>query len=114
LTGGFADVGSLFDCLNGINWGVADESILDKYSEIRIKVWKEIIDPMSRANFARIWDEKAIPERDKFFALCEKALKDPDLSREMAQVSCSPSDLADRPYHAANKSFLAERTLSAT
>ncbi|OCL06947.1 FAD/NAD(P)-binding domain-containing protein [Glonium stellatum] len=83
LTGGFADVGSLYDCLVGIHDGLADESILDKYSNIRQRIWREMIDPISRANFHRLWDEGAIGEREKFFALCNKAWKDENLNREL-------------------------------
>ncbi|KAF4624841.1 hypothetical protein G7Y89_g13328 [Cudoniella acicularis] len=58
LTGGIADISSLTDCLLAMHNNLTDDSILDKYSEIRIKKWKEIIDPTSRANFGRLWDEK--------------------------------------------------------
>jgi 2-polyprenyl-6-methoxyphenol hydroxylase-like FAD-dependent oxidoreductase len=39
LTGGIVDAGNLSDALIGVIKGVADESILDKYSEIRIKAF---------------------------------------------------------------------------
>lgn len=63
-----------------------DEDILDKYSEIRIKIWREMIDPMSRSNFHRLWDEKAIPEREAFFKMCEKAAEDPVWGKSVAEV----------------------------
>lgn len=88
LTGGFADVGSLYDCFLGIHLDKADDSILDKYSEVRIQKWREIIDPVSRANFRRIWAEDAIPDRDKFFEMCDKASKDEQLAKNLALVSC--------------------------
>lgn len=86
LTGGFADVGSLYDCLIGIHMDELDEDILDKYSEIRIKIWREMIDPMSRSNFHRLWDEKAIPEREAFFKMCEKAAEDPVWGKSVAEA----------------------------
>lgn len=67
--------------------GLADDSILDKYSEVRIKKWKEMIDPMSRANFRRIWAEDAIPERDEFFAMCRKMENDEEMQKQSAGVS---------------------------
>ncbi len=56
LTGGIADVGSLYECLVGIHTGVADDSILDKYDEIRRQIWHEIINPISSANIRRLID----------------------------------------------------------
>lgn len=77
LTGGFADVGSLFDCFTGIHTDELDDSILDKYSEIRIKIWRDMIDPMSRANFHRLWDPACEKEKEEFFKFCDKAANDP-------------------------------------
>ncbi|KAL5327507.1 hypothetical protein ACEPPN_005205 [Leptodophora sp. 'Broadleaf-Isolate-01'] len=62
----------LYDCLMAMQNGFADDSILDKYSEVRRKKWHDLVDPISRANFRRIWDEDAIPERNEFFAMCKK------------------------------------------
>src|SRR5271156_5874205 len=42
LTGGIVDAGGLSDCLIGLAYGVADESILDKYDEIRRAMWHNI------------------------------------------------------------------------
>lgn len=67
--------------------GQADDSILDKYSEVRRKKWAEIIDPMSRANFKRVCLDEAESDRNAFWALCEKMEEDEDLARQMAQVS---------------------------
>lgn len=86
LTGGFGDVGSLYDCLAGIHQGLADEDILDKYSEVRIKIWKEMIDPISRGNFRRLWDEEAIPDRNQFIETCKRAAEDKEMARELAEV----------------------------
>ncbi len=78
---------SLYDCLMAMQNGLADDSILDKYSEVRIKKWKELIDPMSRANFRRIWAEDAIPERDEFFAMCKKMANNEEMQKQSAGVS---------------------------
>ncbi|KAF2679763.1 FAD/NAD(P)-binding domain-containing protein [Lentithecium fluviatile CBS 122367] len=85
LTGGFADVGSLYDCLTGIHTDELDESILDKYSEERIKIWREMIDPMSRANFHRLWDPECVKDRDEFFKMCEQATNDPVFGKSVAE-----------------------------
>jgi hypothetical protein len=87
LTGGFADITSLYDCLMAIQNGLTTDKILDKYSEIRIKKWVEIIDPVSRANFRRLWDEDAIPERLAFFEMCKKMEEDGEMQKQGAAVS---------------------------
>ncbi|CAN9087833.1 unnamed protein product [Alternaria alternata] len=86
LTGGFADVGSLYDCFTGIYLDELDESILDKYSEIRIKIWREMIDPMSRENFHRLWDPAHEEKRKEFFKMCEKASDDPVWGKSIAET----------------------------
>lgn len=87
LTGGFADVGSLYDCLIGIHEDELDEDILDKYSEIRIKVWREMIDPMSRANFHRLWDDSHKQAREEFFDMCTKAANDPLFGNSLSEAA---------------------------
>jgi len=88
LTGGIADAGSLFDALIGIHLGLADDSILDKYSEVRRKIWKDVIDPASRENFRRLHDQDANTARDndEFFRLCVRAEGNEGLARELAMV----------------------------
>lgn len=88
LTGGIADVGSLFDCLYGIYTGRADDSILDKYAEIRRKIYKEVIDPASRENFRRLYElDPETAKDDEFFKTLKKAETDKDLARELNKVS---------------------------
>ncbi|KAG9231628.1 hypothetical protein BJ875DRAFT_111739 [Amylocarpus encephaloides] len=72
LTGGIADISTLFDCLLAIHTSLTTDAILDKYSEVRIKKWKEVIDPSSRANFRRIWDEEegVRREREEYLERC--------------------------------------------
>lgn len=84
LTGGFADVGSLYDCLWGIHTDELSPSILDKYSTVRKEIWRDMIDPMSRANFNRLWDPKCKGDRDEFFKVCEKASADPEFGETVA------------------------------
>ena len=87
LTGGFADVGGLYDCLYGIYSGQADDSILDKYDEIRREKYQNVIDPISSGNLRRLWDPSSI-EDDKFIKMIKRAETDKDFAREMQQV-CS-------------------------
>jgi 2-polyprenyl-6-methoxyphenol hydroxylase-like FAD-dependent oxidoreductase len=68
LTGGIVDIGGLYDCLIGIYEGKADDSILDKYSEVRRQRYKDIVDPVSQDNIRRLFDQdpdKAL-ENDEF------------------------------------------------
>ncbi|TLS31501.1 hypothetical protein PpBr36_02225 [Pyricularia pennisetigena] len=53
VAGGFVDAGSLADCLVGIYRGVADESILDLYSEQRKEKWYKIADVVTTENFIK-------------------------------------------------------------
>ncbi len=87
LTGGLVDVGNLFDCLYGIAAGRADERILDKYSEIRIQKYKEIIDPVSSGNIKRLWD--ASPEavdNEPFYQMLKRAAVDKEFAKSMQGV----------------------------
>jgi len=87
LTGGMVDAGNLADCLVGIDKGVADESILDKYDEIRREKWHNIIDPISSSNIIRMHPKNLdhVME-DPFFQELLKAEKDPKLMADMVQV----------------------------
>ncbi|THV92241.1 FAD binding domain-containing protein [Aureobasidium pullulans] len=89
ITGGFVDVGCLYDCLYGIWTHQADESILDLYSEVRRQKYKEIIDPISTENFKRVFDQdpEVAKEKDHFLVLCNKAAEDKDFARQMHMAS---------------------------
>jgi 2-polyprenyl-6-methoxyphenol hydroxylase-like FAD-dependent oxidoreductase len=85
ITGGFVDVGGLFDCLAGIWDGKADPSILELYSEKRVEKWKTIIDPISTENFKRVSDSDPPTrfERDEWLQMCKKSETDEPFAREM-------------------------------
>lgn len=89
LTGGIVDVGGLYECLDGIQKGLADDSILDKYDEIRRKMWHDIIDPVSSDNFRRVsaTDPETAREKDPWLVTVEKANKDPEFKKEIDKVS---------------------------
>jgi hypothetical protein len=81
-------VGSLYDALVGIDQGLADESILDKYSDIRRQKYQEIVDPMSTSNFRRLWEkdpETTIAE-DDFFKILRMANEDEALLSQLREV----------------------------
>ena len=86
LTGGFADVGGLYDCLYGIYSGQADENILDKYDEMRREKYLSVIDPISSGNLTRLWDPSVI-EDDAFIKAVRRAETDKGFAREMQEVS---------------------------
>lgn len=90
LTGGLVDAGNLFDCLYGIATGQLDDSILDKYSEVRIQKYNDIINPISSSNIRRLWDPR--PEAvkaDPFFQAVERSNKDEEFAEQMKKVSLS-------------------------
>tara|TARA_R110002003_G_scaffold111_12_gene9484 strand:- start:6243 stop:6596 length:354 start_codon:yes stop_codon:yes gene_type:complete len=91
LTGGIVDVGNLYDCLRGIYENKADESILDKYNEVRRKVYLDLIDVISSANIRRLFalDPDRAVEQDEFFQMVKKAETDEDFSRQLQNVSFS-------------------------
>ena len=95
LTGGLVDVGNLFDCLYGIFNGQVDDHILDKYSEIRIQKYQEIIDPISSGNIKRLWD--ASPEaiqNEPFFQALKRAEVDKEFAQQMQKASdTGPNDM---------------------
>ncbi|KAK3503251.1 hypothetical protein B0T13DRAFT_521904 [Neurospora crassa] len=72
ITGGFVDVGGLYDCLAGIWDGKADEEeILELYSEKRMEKWKTVIDPVSQDNFRRVSGQLELEEDEFLGALKE-------------------------------------------
>ncbi|KAH6679065.1 hypothetical protein B0J14DRAFT_685967 [Halenospora varia] len=84
LTGGIADVGGLYDCLAGIYDGMADDSILDKYSEIRREKYLTIVDPISSENLRRMFiDPETALESDEFLQLCKKCETDVEFSKQV-------------------------------
>lgn len=82
----------------GIHKGLADETILDKYSEIRKRIWAEIIDPMSRENFRRLYDQDPTKarENDEFFQLCVKGETDEETAKSIVLVSLVYLCILDR------------------
>lgn len=80
LTGGIADVGSLYESLVGIHTGQADDSILNVYDEVRRRIWHEVIDPISTENMRRLFryasPDEAM-EKDPFFTMMKNIQEKP-------------------------------------
>ena len=93
LTGGFADVAGLAECLEGIHSGKADESILDKYDEVRREIFHRIISPISTANYLRVEsdpDKVDVLEEDPFLNMVHAAKRDPAIKEKLDKVGvCS-------------------------
>jgi 2-polyprenyl-6-methoxyphenol hydroxylase-like FAD-dependent oxidoreductase len=88
LTGGIVDVGGLYDCLVGIHTGQASDAVLDSYDEIRRQKYNEVVNPISSANFCRLWEqnlEKTLVE-DDFLKLVKRAESDEIFARELQLV----------------------------
>lgn len=92
LTGGLVDIEGLYECLAGIYEGKADDSILDKYSEIRRQKYLTIVDPISRDNVQRLFtqDPETVFETDPFIKLLKSLENDPKAHLEFVR---SPNDL---------------------
>lgn len=78
-------MGGLYDCFAGIYDGRADDSILDKYSEVRREKYQTIVDPISSENLRRMFtvDPDVVLETDKFLQMCKRAETDVAFSREL-------------------------------
>lgn len=98
LTGGIADVGSLYDSLLGIHTGRADDEILARYSEERIRIWHEIINPRSQENMKRLFEYASADEfieKDPFY----KRLKAMETAPPAPNVSSfSPANFSVKCY----------------
>ncbi|KEF55240.1 uncharacterized protein A1O9_08894 [Exophiala aquamarina CBS 119918] len=99
LTGGIADMGSLTDCLLGIYSGQADIDILDKYDEMRRRIYQDVINPLSITNMERMSkDAECVLENDPFLQFAAEAGQNPEVAAQMFMVcdlrpSILPSDI---------------------
>lgn len=94
LTGGLVDVGNLYDCLVGVHLGLADDTILDRYSEVRRDKYFGFVDPVSSANLRRLTQthEEAVAN-DEFFKMCAQIKNDPVKFKELVMVRLPDSPL---------------------
>ncbi|KAJ9605068.1 hypothetical protein H2200_010458 [Cladophialophora chaetospira] len=79
LTGGILDAGALGDVLLAVMKDGKSETLLDRYSELRQKVFREIVDPRSQANVRRIsqTDPDTVGQTDPFLSM----LNDPAIDK---------------------------------
>lgn len=86
------DVGGLSQCLIGIAQGKATDDILDKYDEVRRKIWHEVINPVSSSNFVRVSsDPDVVADTDELIVMSKKAWEDPTVLEQQhafAYVLC--------------------------
>jgi 2-polyprenyl-6-methoxyphenol hydroxylase-like FAD-dependent oxidoreductase len=89
LTGGLVDVGNLFDCLNGIHQGLADDSILDRYSTVRRDMWFKIIDPVSSQNLRHLLQDPDVAMKEDPLFLQREKFSDPEFVASLVTVSAT-------------------------
>ena len=98
LTGGLADIGSLYECLVGIHEGKASLDILDKYDEIRQQKFNQIINPVSIANLERMFaDPNTVLEHDQGLQRVIEVGKNAESSRAFQLVGINHSSALIRP-----------------
>ena len=80
------------DCLYGIYDGKVSPDILDKYDEIRRKVYHTVTNPISTQNLERIQQDasKVDKSKDPFYALLDRAEEDPEAHEELGRVGSLP------------------------
>ncbi|KAH7137037.1 putative monooxygenase [Dactylonectria estremocensis] len=83
LTGGLVDVGNLYDCFLGIHQELVDDTILDRYSEVRRQKYLDIIDPVSSENLRRLTQDAEAADKDALFQKLRDAKSDPSLSMKL-------------------------------
>ena len=88
LNGAVADAGSLSDCLVAILHGKANDSILDKYSEIRLQKFKTVVDPQSQGMMKLIFSnpESVVPNHPAY-KFSQLLAADPEKAKTMGPVS---------------------------
>ena len=83
-----ADVGSLVDCLRGINEGLADLTILDKFDQLRRQKYHTVTNPLSTVNLTRLF----LPGEDALLMSpglqkIDETSRDPDAAKAFIKVS---------------------------
>lgn len=88
------DVGSLIDCLYGIDSGEASLDILARYDEIRRNIFNKVVDVMSTGNFHRIMqDADDFKENDPAYKMMSAARADPAVAAAVRKVRLVSSSL---------------------
>ncbi|KAK5163566.1 uncharacterized protein LTR77_010515 [Saxophila tyrrhenica] len=78
LTGGIMDAAAVADSLIGIHQGKTSDAILEKYAEVRRKIFVDTVNPTSQTNKTRLHDPEpdTIGERDPFLSMLRTATKE--------------------------------------
>ena len=86
LTGGLLDAGALSDALTMVLTKGYDESILDKYAQVRRDVFLNVINPVSQANLRRLWktDPETAGDTDPYFRSLRES--DPATKEKMRRL----------------------------
>lgn len=92
LTGGLVDVGNLYDCFLGIHQDLVDDTILDRYSEVRRQKYLDIVDPVSSENLRRLMQDAEAADKDALFQKLRDAKSDPSLSMKLNEVGNQGTD----------------------
>ena len=100
LTTGVCDVGSLIDCLYGIDSGDASLEILAKYDEIRRHIFNQVVDVMSTTNFKRIMqDADEFKEKDQSYKMMMAARTDATVAIAFRNVRYTLLAVYNHWYH---------------
>jgi hypothetical protein len=86
------DVGGLADCLIGLHQGLCDDSILDKWAEIRREKFLKFVDRRSRKNMERLRgkDPEATVKSDEFLKILRSMEGDDEATKKFLLVSHIP------------------------
>ena len=104
LTGGIADVAGLFQCMEGLHKGIADESILSTWSDVQREKWHTIINPVSSGNIRRLFqqDPDTALEDDQFLQAVKRGETDIEFSRSMQSSTNKLNHDYTQYYHTTN------------
>lgn len=98
LTGGILDAGAVADALVGIHEGKTSDAILDKYAEVRRRIFVDTVDPTSQKNKERLHDDhpETLGDRDSFLHMLRTAdVDDLQKVRGNAQLAIDMSGFFD-------------------
>ena len=100
LTGGILDAAAVSDAIIGIFEGKASDTILDKYAEVRRKIFVDTVNPASQANKMRLHDSdpETIGERDPFLEMLRHATPEQKQRlRANEKLAIEMSEFFDQP-----------------
>lgn len=83
------DVEGLYQCLIGIHEGYTNESILDRYSQIRREKYQRLTDPMSSANIRLLFESnpETVLQDSEILKAVQRGENDLEFAKKMQLVS---------------------------